>query len=64
MSGWKAQLLVGSGVCPAGGRRALSEAASGEVSVLPRVCPPAAGRWLKTWVLGCCGAGRSVVAWL
>ena len=50
-----------SGVRPA---RAPAVAAGGEVAGLPRVCLPAAGRCLKTRVLGCCGAGRSLVAWV
>jgi len=47
-----------SGVRPA---RAPGVAAGGELAVLRRVCLPAAGRRLKTWVLGCCGAERSAV---
>ena len=50
-----------SGVRPA---RAPAVAAGGEVAGLPRVCLPAAGRCLKTRVLGCCGAGRSLVVWV
>ena len=50
-----------SGVRPA---RAPAVAAGGEVAGLPRVCLPAAGRCLKARVLGCCGAGRSLVAWV
>ena len=50
-----------SGVRPA---RAPAVAAGGEVAGLPHVCLPAAGRCLKTRVLGCCGAGPSPVVWL
>ena len=50
-----------SGARPA---RAPSEAVSGELAVLPRVCLRAAGRRLKTRVLGCCGAGRSLAVWV
>ena len=52
---------LASGVRPA---RAPSEAVSGELAVLPRVCLRAAGRRLKTQVLGWCGAGPSVVVWV
>jgi len=34
------------------------------LAVLPVVCPLAAGRRLKTRVLGCCGAGQSLVVWV
>ena len=44
--------------------RAPAMAAAGELAGLPRVCPPAAGRRLKTRVVGCCRAGRSLVVWL
>ena len=50
-----------SGARPA---RAPAVAAGGELAVLPVVCPLAAGRRLKTRVLGCCGAGQSLVVWV
>ena len=54
MSGAKGQLLVGGGAQPA---RAPYVAAVGELvgelAGLGSAWLPAAGRWLKTWGLGC-----------
>ena len=62
MSGRKPRLAVGEWR-PAGARAVRGcYGVSGELALLPRVCPPAAGRPLKTRALGCCGAGRSLVA--
>ena len=47
-----------SGARPA---RAPSEAVSGELAVLPRVCLPAAGSRLERRLLGCGRAGQRVV---
>ena len=38
--------------------------AGGELGVLGRVCPSAAGRRLKTRILGRCGAEQSLVVWV
>ena len=55
---WQFRPRSASGVRPA---RALDVAVGGELAVLHRVCLPAAGRWVKTRLLGCCATGRSAV---
>lgn len=50
-----------SGAQPA---RGPSEAFSDELAMLRGLCPMAAVRWLETWAVGGCVAGRSLVAWV
>ena len=55
--------LFGGEWCPAGARASFG--CWWRVGcAAPVVRPPAAGKRLETRILGCCGAGRSVVAWV
>lgn len=66
MGEWRKGQLPVRERCPAGARpaRARCVAAAGELALLGGLCPPAAGRRLKTQFVGFCGAGRSLVVWL